>query len=43
MFKLFYENTCVNFIAMKLKYMFLNCINYTYVCGNLIAMELNEF
>jgi hypothetical protein len=43
MFKLFYENTCVNFIAMKLKSMVLNCMNYIYVCGNFISMELNLF
>jgi hypothetical protein len=42
MFRLFYENTCVNFIAMKLKYV-LNCVNYIYVCGHFISMELNVF
>jgi hypothetical protein len=36
MFKLFYENTFVNFIAMELKYFY-----GVYVCGNFISMKLN--
>jgi hypothetical protein len=32
----------VNFIVMELNIFFI-CINYIYVSGNFISMELNEF